>query len=70
MEKRKPDYYDNLDKTYLPNAIIVYSSPKKLPSSQIKTNLSTSGSTAIPKSAFSETTLEDILFVLPEPLEM
>ena len=42
------------------NNTMVYSSPKKDPSSQTKTNLSTSGSTAIPKSALFDTNFESL----------
>ena len=42
-----------LDSTKSQQATIVFSSPNKTPSSHTKTSLSTSGSTAIPRSAFS-----------------
>ena len=55
------DFFDGSFKTWnnidISNATIVYSSPKKAPSSHTKTSLSTSGSTAIPKSAPKDLTL-------------
>ena len=43
----------SFDKTKSEQATNVFSSPNNTPSSHTNTNLSTSGSTAIPKSAFS-----------------
>jgi hypothetical protein len=52
----------NLDKTKSATETNVYSSPKIVPSSHTNASLSTSGSTTIPKSAFSLTTRLDISF--------